>query len=214
MRPLPRLHAITDPAVLALPDLPVRAAAIAALGSSVALHARDRSATARALVAVTTRFVALARPAEAAVIVNARFDIAASMGAHGVQLGANDPDITDLRNLRNLRTNLRTNLWLGASVHSLPEARDAIAAGADYLLLGNIFETTTHPGQPPLGLAVLEEAVALGTPVLAIGGITAARAAQVFAAGAWGVASISALWHAPDPYRAAGELLAPWLEAA
>ncbi len=209
MRPLPRLHAITDAAVLALPDLPVRAAAIAAMGSTVALHARDRSATAKALVAATTRFLALARPPEASVFVNARFDIAASLGAHGVQLGPADLDISNLRHLRNLRIQ-----WFGASVHSLAEARTAIAAGADYLLLGSIFETPSHPGRPALGIGTLSEVVALGTPVIAIGGITPERAAEVHAAGAWGVAAISALWHTADPYRAAGNLLAPWLEAA
>ena len=67
MRPLPRLHAITDAAVLAFDDLGVRAAAIAAAGSSVALHARDRSAGGARLASVARRFLALARPPEAAV---------------------------------------------------------------------------------------------------------------------------------------------------
>jgi thiamine monophosphate synthase len=71
VRPLPRLHAVTDAAVLALDDLGVRAAAIAAAGPAVALHARDRTAGGAALAAATRRFLALARPPEAAVFVNA-----------------------------------------------------------------------------------------------------------------------------------------------
>src|SRR6185503_20574088 len=85
-RPLPRIHAISDAEVLALDDLGVRAAALAAGGSAVALHARDRAATTRVLIAAAERFVALARPPEAAVFVNGRPDVAAALGAHGVQL--------------------------------------------------------------------------------------------------------------------------------
>jgi thiamine monophosphate synthase len=86
MRPLPRLHALTDTALLAQPDLGIRAAAIAAAGSAVALHARGRSASAAQLTAVTGRLLALARPPEAAVFVSGRSDIAAALGAQGVQL--------------------------------------------------------------------------------------------------------------------------------
>ncbi|HEU4474274.1 MAG TPA: hypothetical protein VFR72_05525, partial [Gemmatimonadales bacterium] len=70
MRPLPRLHAITDAAVIAAPDFAVRAGAIAAAGSVVALHARDREASGAALVRVARRLAALAEPPEAAVFVN------------------------------------------------------------------------------------------------------------------------------------------------
>src|SRR6185503_2895273 len=88
VRPLPRLHAVTDADVLALPDLGVRAAAIAAAGPAVALHARERGAGGAALAQAAARLRALARPAEAAVLVNGRPDIAAAIAAHGVQLAS------------------------------------------------------------------------------------------------------------------------------
>lgn len=191
----------------ALPDLAVRAAAIAAAGPAVALHARDRAASGADLTRLATRFVALARPPEASVFVNARPDIAAATGAQGVQLGARDLAPADAR--RSFPAG-----WVGRSVHDMAEAEAAAAEGADYLLAGHVFETASHPGRPPAGLAFVREAARLGLPVIAIGGITAARATQARDAGAWGVAAIGALWDAADPARAARDLLAPWADDA
>ena len=203
MRPLPRLHAVTDAAILATDDFGVRAAAIAAAGSAVALHARDRSAGGAALVRAADRLVALARPAEAAVFVNGRPDVAAAVGAQGVQLAADDLAPADARAIL-------PGGWIGRSVHSEAEAAAAVAEGADYLLVGNVYQTASHPGRAAVGLGLVRAAAALGRPVIAIGGLDAARAAEVRDAGAWGVAAIGALWRAPDPASAALALLAPW----
>jgi thiamine-phosphate pyrophosphorylase len=210
MRPLPRLHAITDAAVLTLEDLSVRAAAIAAAGPGIALHARDRSATAKRLTDVTRRFLALARPHEASVFVNARADIAAALGANGLQLGLGDLKPADAR----AALGATWRGWIGVSVHSAAEADAAIADGADFLTVGNIYETRTHPGRPGTGLDLIRHIAAAGTPIIAIGGITGDRAAVVRDAGAYGVAAIAALWYAADSAAAAAALLAPWLEAA
>ena len=206
MRPLPRLHAITHDAILQDADLGIRAAAIAAVGPAAALHVRGRSSSAALLSKCATRFISLATPAEAAVIVNARPDLARGVGAQGVQLGGGDLSVADARRVLGRG-------WIGRSVHSVDEARDAITEGADYLLLGSIFETATHPGRPGLGLGVLAEVTALGTPVVAIGGVTPARSKEIRDAGAWGVAAIRALWDAPDAYATAMEMLAPWSAA-
>jgi thiamine-phosphate pyrophosphorylase len=205
MRPVARLHAVTDAAVIATEDFPVRAAAIAAAGSAVALHARDRSAGGAALARVAQRLVALARPPEASVIVNARPDVAGAVGAHGVQLGT-----TDLRPAEARASFPRG--WIGCSVHSSAEAEEAARAGADFLLVGNVYETSSHPGRPAAGLRLVRDTVRLGLPVIAIGGIDASRAAAVRDAGAYGVAAIAALWRASDPGAAALALLAPWSE--
>ena len=97
MRPLPRLHAVTDHAVCALEDYPVRAAAIAAAGPAVALHARDRNSSGAELATVTARLQALARPPGAAVFVNARADLALALDTQGLQLGQEDPAPADVR---------------------------------------------------------------------------------------------------------------------
>lgn len=205
MRPLPRLHAVTDDAVLADADVGIKAAAIAAAGASVALHVRGRNSSAAFLTKSAQRFVTLARPAEAAVLVNARPDIARAVGAQGVQLGAGDLSVADARTVLGKG-------WIGVSVHGVEEARAAVEAGADFLLAGAVFETASHPGQAPLGVEALRAIVALGPPVIAIGGVTPERVQELREAGVWGVAAIRALWHASNPHAAATAMLAGWAD--
>jgi len=205
MRPLARLHAITDAAVLEADDFGVRAAAIAAAGPAVALHARDHAAGGAALARATARLLALARPPEAAVFVNGRPDVAAALHAQGLQLSRSDLAVADARRM--------FAGWIGRSVHDSDAAAAAIDEGADFLLVGTVYESVSHPGRPAAGLDLVRAAAALGRPVIAIGGIDASRAAEVRAAGAYGVAAIGALWRAADPAAAALALLAPWSEA-
>ena len=206
MRPLPRVHAITDAAVLALPDFGARAAAIAAAGPAIALHARDRTAGGAALAAAASRLAALARPPEAMLLVNGRPDVAAACGAAGVQLAAGDLAPADARRI--------CGGLIGRSVHSENEARVAADEGADFVIAGSVYPTATHPDRAPGGLALIRSCLRAGLPVIAIGGVTAARAAELRDAGAWGVAAISALWGAADPAAATLRLLEPWLGAA
>lgn len=204
MRPLPRVHAFTDAALLSAPELGIRAAAIAAGGSAVALHARAREATGALLAAAAQRLIALARPPEAAVFVSGRPDLAAAVGADGVQLSQDDLTPADARRV------LRHG-WIGRSVHSLEEAEAAVAEETDFLVAGSIYETASHPGQPAMGLRLIRQAARLGRPVIAIGGITPERALEARDAGAYGVAAIRALWLAPDPAAATIAMLAPWV---
>ena len=203
MRPLPRVHAITDARILADPDFGIRAAAIAAAGSAVALHARAREETAAVLTASASRLLTLARPPEAAVFVNGRSDIAAAIGAQGVQLARQDLSPRDARRVL-------PRGWIGCSVHSNEEAEAAVEEGADFLMVGSVFETESHPGRGPGGLELVRSTAAHGVPVIAIGGITPTRAAEVREAGAYGVAAIRALWHAPDPAAATMAMLETW----
>lgn len=210
MRPLPRLHAVTDHAVLALPDFGVRAAALASAGPVVALHARDRNATGATLTATAEHMLTLTRPPEAAVFVNGRPDIARAVAAQGVQLGLTDLGPVDAR----VVLGDRWAGWVGVSVHSEAEADSAVEAGADYLIVGTIYPTASHPGYQGAGTGLVRKVVKLGKPVIAIGGVTPDRVAELREAGAYGVAAISSAWHAKDPAAAAIALLAPWMEAA
>lgn len=205
MRPLPRVHAFTDASILSAPDFGIRAAAIAAGGAAVALHARDGGGTAARLTASTLRLVALARPPEAAVFVSGRPDIAAVTGAHGVQLGVGDLTPRDARRVL-------LHGWIGRSVHTVEEAGAAVEDGADFLVVGSIYQTPSHPQRPPAGPGLVSDAARLGLPVIAIGGVTPERAGELKAAGAYGVAAIRSLWEASDPAAITLAMLAPWLE--
>lgn len=205
MRPIPRLHAFTDARVLADPDLGRKAAAIAAIGPGAAVHLRDRTATTAALAEFGRRLGALVRPAESALIVNGRADLAAALGAQGLQLGGDDLGVEVARRVF-------SKGWIGRSVHSVDEARRAVDEGADFLVVGNVYATPSHPGREPIGPKVLKECAALGRPVIAIGGVTKESAPACRDAGAYGVAAIRALWDADDPYAAGLELLAAWEE--
>ncbi|HYF39157.1 MAG TPA: thiamine phosphate synthase [Gemmatimonadales bacterium] len=204
MRPLPRLHAVTTSALLSHPELGIRAAAIAAAGSAIALHARARESAGAFLAAAAQRLLSLARPPGAAVIVNARTDVAAAVGAHGVQLARADLAPPDVRQL--------FSGWIGCSVHSVEEAAIAATEGADFLMVGNVYETASHPGRPGAGLDLVRRTSRIGVPVIAIGGITADRAVEVRDAGGYGVAAIRALWESADPAAAAMQFLQPWAD--
>lgn len=203
MRPLPRLHAVTDARVLMMEDLGIRAAAIAAAGSGVALHVRDRTSGGKRLTDLTRRFLALAGPAEAAILVNGHPEIARGTGAQGVQLGSHDLSVPDARRIL-------SRGWIGRSVHSEAEAAAAAREGADFLLAGSIFPTTSHPDAPARGVDLVRRCTPFGLPVIAIGGIRREHIAELRRAGAYGVAGISAFWDDPDPAAATVAMLGEW----
>jgi len=194
--PLPRLHAVTDERIARLPDLADRARALGSAGS-VALHARGHALSGREHLDLA-RLLAKAAPER--LFVNDRLDVALAAGAAGVQLSPGGLTPRDARRLS-------VQWWIGASVHTLDEAAAARDGGADYLLVGPVFATPTHPQAPPLGVGRLARFVALGLPVIGIGGVTGANMRDLIAAGAHGVAAIRALWDAPDPGRAAREMM-------
>jgi thiamine-phosphate pyrophosphorylase len=133
-------------------------------------------------------------------IASRRLDLVLALGLDGVHLGA------DAVPVREARAWLGPEAWIGYSAHSGDEAARAARDGASYVALSPVFATASKPGQPGRGCAWLAEALrGLTVPVLALGGITPPRVPAVCAAGAWGVAVVSAIGAAPDPERAARE---------
>lgn len=107
------------------------------------------------------------------------------------------------------------SLLVSRAVHSVEAAVAAQRTGADLIQLGTVFETRSHPGAPVLGIECLREVCErVAAPVIAIGGITAANAAEVMRAGAAGVAVIGAIFDADDVRAAAAELRAALAVAA
>jgi thiamine-phosphate pyrophosphorylase len=194
--PLPRVHAITDERLARQQDLDRLAAELAAGGGpDLAFHARGRALTGREHHDLALRLRTAAR-----IFVNDRLDVALAVGALGVQLGRGNLAPTDARRLE-------PAWWIGVSVHDVDEAWAARTAGADYLLVGPVFATATHPDRVPLATARLAEIAGLGLPVIAIGGVTVERVPQLRAAGVHGVAAIRALWDAADPRAAARAMI-------
>jgi len=196
---LPRLHAITDERIARRPDLDTVAQLLAAGGGAhLAFHARGRGLSGLDHYELAVRLSACP---PARLFVNDRLDVALAVGAAGVQLGQGSLPPADARRLN-------AGWWIGKSVHDLREAEAAHAGGADYLLVGPVFPTATHPDRAPVGSARLKEIVGLGLPVVAIGGVTPERIPELMAEAAiHGVAAIRALWHAADPADAARRML-------
>ncbi len=151
--------------------------------------------------------------AGAAVVVNDRVDVALATGARGVQLGRRSLALGDVRRLVGAA-------WVGYSAHAAHEVADAAARGADWVFLGPVWATASHPGAAPAGLGALRAAAGGGAvagigalPVVAIGGVTPGRVADALAAGAHGVAVLSGVWGAADPAAAAAAYAAA-LQAA
>jgi thiamine-phosphate diphosphorylase len=102
--------------------------------------------------------------------------------------------------------------WIGRSVHTMEEAGAAVTEGADFLVVGSIYSTASHPDREPAGPRLVTRTASLGLPVIAIGGVTPARVVELREAGAYGVAAIRSLWQAADPAAATMAMLSPWLE--
>ncbi len=195
---LPRLHAITDERIARRPDLGDIAQHLAVIGGAdLALHARGRTLSGLEHFELANR-LAVFPPSR--LFVNDRLDVALAAGAVGVQLGHSSLDVEEARRLD-------AEWWIGKSVHDLPGAEAAHASGADYLVVGPVFPTPTHPGREPLGPTRLGAIARLGLPTIAIGGVTPERVSAVRNAGAHGIAAIRALWDAVDPAGAAQRML-------
>jgi thiamine-phosphate pyrophosphorylase len=120
------------------------------------------------------------------VMVNDRLDVAWAAKAHGVHVGTRSIPAGAVRRL------VPPEFLIGVSCHSLQEALAAQAVGADYLLLGPIFETPSKaPYGPPLGMARLRDVTSqVAIPVFALGGITVERVGLCLENGAAGIAGI------------------------
>jgi thiamine-phosphate pyrophosphorylase len=184
---VPRFHVIT-------PVVPVVSLRALVAEGVDAIQVRDKSADDRTLL----EFARAVRSLGICVIVNDRVDIALGAGADGVHLGAADLPVAAARRLA-------PGLMIGATCRSRDDAVAARDAGASYVGVGPVFESTTKTDLPsPLGLSGLA-AVAGVLPMIAIAGITATRVPAVLAAGAHGVAVVAAVSAAPDPPAAARE---------
>jgi thiamine-phosphate diphosphorylase len=199
---IPRLHVVTGDGVLAAPAVGIARALLEALGPELALHLRGPATSVGALYAAAADLAPVARSAGALLLVNDRADVALAVDAPGVQLGGRSIPVAAVRRLRE-------DWRIGVSTHGVQETADAAGAGADFVLLGTIWETDSHPGRPGAGLDRVRGASRrVAVPVIAIGGVTPHRAGEARAAGAHGVAVVRGVWSTPDPVASARDYLA------
>jgi thiamine-phosphate pyrophosphorylase len=202
-----RLYALVDPAVAggrALADLAQRIA-----GSATLVQLRDKQGSTRVMTEEARALRSVLEPHGVPLIVNDRVDVALAAEADGVHIGQDDMASDDARLL------LGRAAIIGLSVKTAEQARTAPLDLLNYVAIGAVYGTTSKNNtDPPIGINGLRAIVDVirarqpKFPICAIAGINSGNAADVIAAGADGVAVISALSLAPDPAAAAQNLRA------
>jgi thiamine-phosphate pyrophosphorylase len=198
----PSLYLVTDPKLTR--GRSVFEIVREAVGGGVTLvQLREKETITRGFVSKALELGKFLREANVPLIINDRVDVALATRADGVHLGADDMPYQMAREL------LGPGAIIGVSVQSVDEAVAASASAPDYIAVSPVFATGTKPDHaPPLGFEGLRQIRARVTDkLIAIGGITIENAADVIAAGADGIAVITALTLAGDPASAARDLL-------
>lgn len=198
----PSLYLVTDPTLTRGRSV-LEIVQAAVTGGATLVQLREKEATTREFVTKTLELRKFLNDAGVPLIINDRVDVALAARADGVHLGADDMPYQMAREL------LGPNAVIGASVQSVEEAVAVSTYGPDYIAVSPVFATGTKPDHaPPLGLEGLRKIRArVPERIIAIGGVTIENAADVIAAGADGIAVVTALTLAENPAAAARDLL-------
>jgi thiamine-phosphate pyrophosphorylase len=175
------------------------------------VQVREKDLTSRELITLVEEALSATREpgmGGARVVVNDRVDVALAGGADGAHLAAHSMPVQVVRRF------VPRAFVIGVSCHSLGEAMAAESGGADYLVLGPVFETPSKLGYgPPLGLEKLRNITSrIRIPVLALGGITVDRIRPCLEAGASGIAGIRIFQDCESVQERVRELRAQFLE--
>ena len=200
----PRLHVVTDDAILARDGWASLAAAVLEAGrGAIALHVRGPATDGATVFDLTARLLPEARRNGAWLIVNDRVDVALTTGADGVHLGVRSLSVVHARRV------LGEEQRIGASAHHNHEVSRARREGADYVFVGTIYPTPSHEGLPGLGVGGFRDALrhADGLPLFGIGGIGVEHVVPLLSAGASGVVVMRGVWDHPNPPLAAVDYL-------
>jgi thiamine-phosphate pyrophosphorylase len=202
----PRLNAIVDPERAGGHD-PAGLARRVAEGGATLVQLRDKNGETRAMIEMALAIKAALTPLAVPFVINDRVDVALAAAADGVHLGPDDMAAEDARAL------LGPDAIIGLSIKTVEAAETAPVGLIDYAGVGGIYATLSKQQKSaPIGTEGFSRVAAVlrrrapQLPVLGIAGIDASNAAAVIAAGADGIAVISALSGAPDPAAAARAL--------
>jgi thiamine-phosphate pyrophosphorylase len=187
--PFPRLYPIIDTAACRGRGLdPLKVAEGCLEGGAAWLQLRAKEESGAEMLALADALVSLASRYRARVIVNDRADVASMSRAAGVHVGQGDLPVEDARRL------VGEAGIVGVSTHDRAQVDAALETSASYVAVGPVFGTATKDtGYEAVGLELVSYAAGRGKPIVAIGGITPARAPSVIAAGAHAVSVISAV---------------------
>lgn len=168
-----------------------------------AVQLRERDLDTRALLGLADELLRLTRERGASLLINDRPDVVMALGAEGVHLRADSVPVAVTRRV------VGPDSLIGVSAHSADEVARAESEGADFALLGPVYEIPSKLVYgPPIGVGPIEEAVRrCRIPVFAIGGVTLERVGEVKRSGAFGVAVISSVLTAPNVGAATRQLL-------
>jgi thiamine-phosphate diphosphorylase len=193
---LPFIHAVTNSAAVRRKDFLATAERVMrALGSLGAVHLRSSEASGRRFHALASALAPLQAETGCWLIVNDRVDVAAAVGAKGIQLASHSLRVNEARAVA-------PDTPIGISIHSVEEAVAAQADGAAWCVAGTVFETPSHAGQKGSQISFITDvAHAVKIPIIAIGGIQPEHIASLKAAGAYGVATIRGAGWEPPPER-------------
>ena len=198
----PPLYAIIEPTLLTISELAL-AEALAESGVEL-IQYRNKTASSRQIFDISNQLSKMLNSRGVRFIVNDRPDIALLTGAGGVHVGQEDLNVEEARSI------CGSDRWVGVSTHTLEQVAAANRTSADYIAFGPIFPTATKQNPDPVvGTELLRQVRRMtAKPLVAIGGITLERAAEVYRAGADSLAVISDLIRAANPGKRAREFLA------
>ena len=172
-------------------------------GGVTMVQLREKNIDTRTFIDLALSLKQVLAPYGVPLIINDRVDVALASGADGVHIGQSDMPFTMARQL------LGPDRIIGLSVENFAQIAEANALDVDYIGVSPVFATPTKTDTAePFGIDGLSKAVAMSThPAVGIGGMNASTAAEVIAAGADGIAVVSAIVCAPSPREAASELV-------
>lgn len=201
MKKIGALHVITDTTIQSQ-FTHAQLTEMAIEGGADTIQFRQKNGSTRERIQAAQTVQAVCTQHNTSLIVNDQADIALAVGAAGAHFGQDDLPIAVARRI------LPSEMIIGASARTEEKILDAIAAGADYIGFGPIYQTSSKPdAELPKGLEALQRMCEIARcPVIAIGGITAETAYNVIRAGAHGVAVISAVCAQPNPAAATRHL--------
>lgn len=200
---MPRLHLIAGDGIAGGRDWRQRLQPVVeAGGDALAVHLRVRRTPAVRLFEVAEWLVEASRAAGSLAVVNDRVDVALAAGAGGVHLREDSLPAGEVRAIAG------PGLRVGRSIHAARQAAELRGEQLDYLFMGTVYATASHPGRAPAGpKAVAEAAARAAAPVLAIGGVTPARVRELAPLGVHGVAVMSGVWSRGRPAGAVARYL-------